>query len=177
MKKWVNPTRNSTPSTSWRAPALRDPRSSPSVSSDAISAAARAGWVTHESRSSRASRNTSPTARLRSINSPFNWASFSLRSCAFSTSLAVLACRKVAPPPLTGAGNPSLRSVSPTADSAVFGTGFSFGVAGTAAAFDPRCFAGSVIAARPSSRKRSMDEDVATVLKPELYRFFALRLA
>ncbi len=69
------------------------------VRSAAISAAARAGQVTQTSRSCRASRNTSVSARARSISSPFSFWSRMRRSCAFSTSLAVLACRNVVPPP------------------------------------------------------------------------------
>ena len=64
---------------------------------------------------------------------------------AFSTSLAVLACRKVVPPPLAGKDMPCSRSVSPTADSAVSGTGFT-GARGSARLFD-----GSVVAARRAS--------------------------
>ena len=59
----------------------------------AINADDRAGQFTHASRTSRASRNTSDSARARSINSPFSFCSRMRRSCAFSTSLAVFACR------------------------------------------------------------------------------------
>ena len=52
-----------------------------------------------------------------------------LRSCAFSTSLAVRACRYVMPPAAAGAGSPCSRSVSLTAPTAASGTGRNDGCA------------------------------------------------
>src|SRR5690606_193203 len=67
------------------------------------------------------------------------------RSWAFSTSFAVLACRKVVPLPTGGAASPCSRRVSPTADTAASGTGLSLD------AVVRRDFDGSVIAARRAS--------------------------
>ena len=85
-----------------------------------------AGQFTQASRSSRASRNTSVSARARSTSSPFSFCRRMRLSCALSTSCAVFACRKVVPPPVAGAASPCSLSVSPTADTAASGTGFSF---------------------------------------------------
>ena len=105
--------------TSWPTASLHE-----AESSDAIRAAARAGQFTQASRSWRASRNTSASARARSTSSPFMRESLSRRSCDFSTSLEVFACRKVVPVPGDGGAIPCSRRVSPTAATAVSGTGF-----------------------------------------------------
>ena len=136
---------------------------------------ARAGQFTQASRVSRASRNTSASARARSTSSPLSFCSFSRRSCDFSTSLAVFACRKVAPPP-EGDGRPCSRSVSPTAVTAAFGTGFSFGAGDDAArtgARAPRCFDGSVGAARRASEaSASIEPSGCSTSRPAVFAFW-----
>ena len=47
------------------------------------------------------------------------------RSCAFSTSFAVLACRKVVPPPTAGTASPCSRSVVADGGDGGLGHGFS----------------------------------------------------
>jgi hypothetical protein len=124
--------------------------------------------LTQTSRSSRASRNTSAVARARSINSPFIFCSFSRRSCAFSTSFAVFACRKVVPAPTCGAASSCSRKVSATADTAVSGTGF---IRGRPA--PPRCFEGSVIAARRASdAAASIEPSVWSTRRPAAFAFW-----
>jgi hypothetical protein len=89
------------------------------------------------------------------------------RSCAFSTSFAVFACRKVVPPPTTGAASPCSRSVSPTAATAASGTGFSFG----AGAF--RVFDGSVVSARRlSDAEASMLPSSCRTSRPAAFAFW-----
>jgi hypothetical protein len=99
---------------------------------------------------------------------------FSRRSCDFSTSLAVFACRKVAPPP-EGDGRPFSRRVSPTAVTAAVGTGFSFGDAATNRSGDrlPRCFDGSVAAARRASEaSASIEPSGCSTSRPASFAFW-----
>jgi len=126
--------------TAWPAATLQA-----AATSEAISAAVRAGQFTHASRSWRARRNTNASVRGRSTSSPFMRESLSRRSCDFSTSLEVFACRKVVPVPGGGGATPCSRSVSRTAVIAVLGTAFILG-AGLL-----RCSDGSVVAARRTS--------------------------
>ena len=83
-----------------------------------------------------------------------------LRSCAFSTSLAVRACRYVMPPAAVGAGRPCSRSVSATAPTAASGTGRKVDRC------RPRCIDGSVACARRASRSRSVDRAVGVQHQP-----------
>ena len=74
--------------------------------------------------------------------------------------------------PVAGDGSPFSRRVSPTAESAAFGTGFSVGgaeVGGEA----PRCFEGSVAAARRASEASgSIEPSACNTSRPEAFAFW-----
>ena len=88
-----------------------------------MSAATRAGQLSHESLSSRARRKIIAVARARSTSSPFIRCSRSRARCALAISCAVRAWTKVTFEP---AGSPCSFSVSRTEPSAASATGFRF---------------------------------------------------